>query len=955
MSDVRPVAVSELRSVITDPSELAKGTEIADRGGLAYLSRHENKLFADASGSGASPYKVQLVFGDGKLTGRCSCMAARSRPYCKHAAALLVSWARTPEAFQVADAPPTPVGGAAKKTAVKRGTVDAKELRKKGVDQASTLLGELWQTGVMAIAQDRAGQVAELSVSLRELGLPRLAVRTLELSALLTHAARRDDSLSAEDYASAIADLWLTVRKLEKHLEGEAVSDEHVEQLIGRVWTKKDRKPIADLELLEYAFLQRTTVDGLVIRESRFLELTSGEHYAERQILPLAVSKRLPPKPSYANEELHRASGSVAPSFAPKRVFLDEAGTRTPLSQSALERALSLAIPDVPKALATLAERRRDVFAPPWVPVFLRFHRVVASGGRVRFVDRSGAALFLAEGREREAALMSALDGIEAVAVAGDVMLEGALPCLYPVAVLGRRALGGRGALALSPLGGDDAGALSEEPHVPTTPWVVVAKRAGVPASATLLGEVRDDLAMGFQEGYAGCKSTRFLDPLVARLTELSLAKQAEALRAVQTAPEPFAALDAMVKVYQVLGIALSRLVGTAPIDHASLVDVPSMPSVAIHRPAKLLAPDAAVASEARGELHAYERAYHVDVHFQAMGTDALLHGGTAVWGNGAAVPFVLAAAAERPEVALALARSMLTAETRRQHWAPTSSRLARLTAIRLLENSNHPHARQVLATIDRGQLDEALVARARRAEQGPLVTGEALEKRLHMVLAGSSKDDRALALSELALAAATEAIPVARAALRDRTMTVRASAAAALALLGDTLSLDTFVSWLEGDDHAQAKLGARCIGMLGDVRGGGALLAALARGFSPVVAREGLQLLGPWVLGPVLTLGEAQPELMKRASVGTLIGTFDEARSLGALVAFVDEAREDRERVTRRATLALDAASGRDALKKQLAAWLGEHHAAVIDADPTLKKKVGAANREKKPQPAAK
>ena len=93
MSEVRNIPVGDLRLVVTDAVELQKGTRVADSGGITNLARHEHKLFCDAAGSGAAPYKVQIVFGDGgKITGRCSCMASRSRPYCKHAAALLVAW-----------------------------------------------------------------------------------------------------------------------------------------------------------------------------------------------------------------------------------------------------------------------------------------------------------------------------------------------------------------------------------------------------------------------------------------------------------------------------------------------------------------------------------------------------------------------------------------------------------------------------------------------------------------------------------------------------------------------------------------------------------------------------------------------------------------------------------------------------------------------------------------------
>jgi hypothetical protein len=221
MSEVRHIPVGDLRLVVTDPAELAKGTRVVDTGGITHIARHENKLFADAAGSGASPYKVQIVFGDaGKITGRCSCMASRSRPYCKHAAALLVAWARSPEAFAMAEAPPQAPPGErpARSAAVKKGKVDASALRKMGIDQAFTLLSELWQTGVATLAEDRAPQVRDLAASLRELGLRRLSARTLELAALLGLAARRDGSFSADAYAELFSDMWLTVRKLDKHL-----------------------------------------------------------------------------------------------------------------------------------------------------------------------------------------------------------------------------------------------------------------------------------------------------------------------------------------------------------------------------------------------------------------------------------------------------------------------------------------------------------------------------------------------------------------------------------------------------------------------------------------------------------------------------------------------------------------------------------------------------------------
>ena len=52
-----------LKEIVVDAGELAKGAQILDAGGLLNLSRYENRLFAEAKGSVAAPYKVQLTFG----------------------------------------------------------------------------------------------------------------------------------------------------------------------------------------------------------------------------------------------------------------------------------------------------------------------------------------------------------------------------------------------------------------------------------------------------------------------------------------------------------------------------------------------------------------------------------------------------------------------------------------------------------------------------------------------------------------------------------------------------------------------------------------------------------------------------------------------------------------------------------------------------------------------------
>jgi hypothetical protein len=77
------IGVGELRGIVVDSDELQKGTRLFDDKGLSNLSRHANRLFAEAKGSGPAPYRVSLAFGGGALDvkAKCTCPAARSRAW----------------------------------------------------------------------------------------------------------------------------------------------------------------------------------------------------------------------------------------------------------------------------------------------------------------------------------------------------------------------------------------------------------------------------------------------------------------------------------------------------------------------------------------------------------------------------------------------------------------------------------------------------------------------------------------------------------------------------------------------------------------------------------------------------------------------------------------------------------------------------------------------------------
>src|SRR5215471_10345832 len=223
------ISLADLRGFISDAGELAKGTQIADSGALQNLAQHEQKLFCEAKGSGQAPYRVSLAFGEkpGELKARCSCMAARSRPFCKHSAALLVSWSRAPESFVVSDAPPVS-DAPAKKTAVRTGKVSGTDLMAHGVERVATLVRELSVAGIAAAGVDRAEQVRQLGEGLRENRLRRLSARTLELAGMLDTAIARRGHVDAVAYADLLSDMLLTSRKLQRHLGGETLENRYV-------------------------------------------------------------------------------------------------------------------------------------------------------------------------------------------------------------------------------------------------------------------------------------------------------------------------------------------------------------------------------------------------------------------------------------------------------------------------------------------------------------------------------------------------------------------------------------------------------------------------------------------------------------------------------------------------------------------------------------------------------
>jgi hypothetical protein len=892
MSDIPPLPSAQLKLVITDPDELSKGLAIADKGGLKHLARYGNKLFAEADGSGSTPYKVQIVHdGEKGYRGRCSCMAARTRPFCKHAAALMALWARDTSAFAMAEIAPEAAsdpGAPAKRAKTKTGKVDASALMRQGVEQTLTLVRELALSGITTIAEERIAQVRALAETLRAERLRRMSARLLELAATLSNAARDYAALDTEDYGAALADLWLAARRVQKHLDGETLPIEHVETLIGRSWTKKDRAAVAGLDLVEYAFVQEITADEFVIRESRLLDIAGGVHYSEKQILPAFLAKRTAPKRSYAGFLLKGAGGGRYPGFAPHRLDLSETGALQTLASDAVARIHEQAIPGVAAALARLAEHRKDVFAPDTFPVAVRVDSLMAEGERLLALDESGESLLIEADPSAQIALTSALAGADLRVILGDLLLLGAVPALQPLALLIER----NGTTVLEALPAVSAEALlgsrkrKSEPAPGRRPrWIDTARELGVSSAAIALGEVREELADILAEGLSALTSRR-ADGLVERLRQFNLAKPADLLAQTAQHADPAQKIDGVVRLLQVLGIGLSRLAASRNVDRSRLAASPLHPAIKVFPPSEILNADGLLQELHAHRLVGHSRAIAIDRALGSFDESTLERLAPTLFGDGSVSSLVAERYAAHPEMALEVSRTFLGEGGRRytmKGWS-APARVARYTAVQVLQRIASSEARHTLKSFrSAASKDPALQSFIRRAEHPD--AKEAVPETLLDKLNSGTWESRADALDGIVSQGLLAAVPhVRRLAATDPSVQVRYRAWYAQAALLDVDAVPLWIAALKNraanDDAGREALHA--LAHIGDNRSIAPLLDAFEEGYKPGLVADALRAFGPAIVPPLIDRLEARPDLAERkvtidVGAGVELSTVDE------------------------------------------------------------------------------
>lgn len=949
MTELPVLPANQLKVVVTDAQELAKGVGIADKGGLKHLARHANKLYAEADGSGSAPYKTQIVHDDKGWRGRCSCMAARSRPFCKHAAALLVLWTRDQSAFAQAEAPAdtSPAEGvAAVRSKPKTGKVDAHAMMRQGVEQTLALVRELALSGLSTVSRERVAQIRALAETLRAERLRRMSARLLELAQILDLAVLDYGLLDSEDYAASLADLSLSARRVQKHLDGvEPLNPEHVETLIGKTWTKKDRNPVGPLDLVEYAFLQQLTADDFVIRESRFLDLASGVHYSEKQIVPGFLAKRSAPKRSYEGCLLRGAMGGRYPGFAPFRLELWETPDSAELDQAALAQIEHSALTSVAAALTVLLDARKDPFAADSVPVAIRLQTLYAEGERLFAVDAGGDSLWLGDGPGMAMALSGALTQASLRLVLGDLLLVGAMPTLSALALLIER----DGALELVALPAVSAETLLHARKRKSAPatgakrerWVETGRMLGVSAAALALGEVREELTDLLAEGLSALHPRR-VEAAVQRLQGLNLVKPAALLAEVAQRPDPADKLDDLLRILKVLDIGLTRLAASKKVDRSRVVRSPLLPAVEVLAPEVALDPEGLLAELGSSRLQGHGRAVAIDRALSGFDAATLARLAPMLFGDGSVSVLVATRYASHPDLALQLAAAALRSTgLKHRQWSyeaecADQARIGKLTAILLLKQLGTPAALTLLREFaERQRPDPALKAMALWSLH-PTRTPALQEQWLEGLKAGN-RDDRLAALRRIGQNGAIAALPQVRLlAANDPSVPVRHTAWSTLALLLDVGIVPPLIGILanRANDQDGAREAAFSLGLLGDNRAIGPLLDAFADGFKPATIADSLRALGVAILPALLDRVEAQPALAERKvaqEVLIAVGAETSKHLMAGRLAAASAAQ-----LAARAPCYLKLASGPGPLKVWMADAI-EARAAVLGADFTM------------------
>lgn len=316
------------------PNEVAldDARGLLQRGAFRGLCRSHDGVFVmgDCYGTSKTPYRVAIDLGAGeKPLAYCTC-PSRSNP-CKHALALMLGYAGKPELFARVEPPQELLDKRAKQaerlsrpSSEPRPRVNNAQAAQRKADEQRAALETLERFLVDVVSQGLGGAHARTLTAIEAqasrmgdadlTGARGLLVRlaaVLRASMAKSGASMRDEDDDAghggaaiELYAAMDPDarnglavglltqLWVTVRKGRKALEGDAKeSDAQVESLLGRKWQLPQLKEAGhwtlDRTLMELAHERYDdVVSETILTTGWMLDLGSGAVHMERTLIP---------------------------------------------------------------------------------------------------------------------------------------------------------------------------------------------------------------------------------------------------------------------------------------------------------------------------------------------------------------------------------------------------------------------------------------------------------------------------------------------------------------------------------------------------------------------------------------------------------------------------------------------------------------------------------------------
>lgn len=175
----RSVSIEEIEGWV-EPTTFHRGMEVADRGGVANRVRSGDRIAGEVEG-----HRAAVRLAD---PARASCSCRPKAPFCEHATAVLVDWARNPRTFRA---------GTVDRTARKR------ERTPEALDALERSLSELADSGLGTVTDERLAQLRELAIRLRDGGWTRLSSSVSELAASIG----RDEKDSLRNCVRQLVDL----------------------------------------------------------------------------------------------------------------------------------------------------------------------------------------------------------------------------------------------------------------------------------------------------------------------------------------------------------------------------------------------------------------------------------------------------------------------------------------------------------------------------------------------------------------------------------------------------------------------------------------------------------------------------------------------------------------------------------------------------------------------------